>query len=422
MDNNHVFHGIIDRLQDICTIASKEMKHCFRDAHVLIYTVLVPLILYPISLVGLSEYTLWREGLAETRPVRVAIKQEGIDKIPELVQAIKETKKISITKSDDPMRDLEQGKIECVIDGGNAPKQINVTLNPSSDRFMETRMLVQIQALDARTMAMKKTVDSAKAGKKLTRVFEIETHNIGTMGGRKVNQQDMEVTAFSTTIVLVGFYAYTMLILTVGAIYPALAAFTEEAEKKTKATTYLLPVERSTVVIGKFVAVTTLTCISGFVNFLSMGLVAVYFTAKLDWLKRSLALALKQYSFENIVMLLCIFIFSTLLVASMHSLIAAMAKSFKEAQNISSLFLLIVTILPMAAVLPGWTLDVKTAFIPILNMVLAAKAIVTDSAGPLELSIACIETLTITAALLYASQIIFWGKEPANTQEATTNA
>jgi ABC-type Na+ efflux pump permease subunit len=414
-----VFHGIIDRLNDICVVANKELKHCFRDAHVLIYTIFVPLILYPIFLVSMSEYTLWREGLAETRPVRVAIKKEGSEKIPELIEIFKETKKVAVISSTEPIRDLEQGKLECVVDGINAPETIGVVLNPSSDRFIETQGLMQRCSFDARSSAMKAAIKQAGVNK-VSRVFEIETRNVGTMGGRKANLQDMEVTAFSSTIVLVAFYAYTMLIITVGAIYPALAAFTEETEKKTKATTYLLPVERSTIVFGKFVAVTALTTVSGMVNFLSMAFVAIYFTAKLDWLKRALTLALKQYSFENIMLLILTFVLSTLLVASLSSLIASLAKSFKEAQNISSLVLLTVTIFPMVALLPGWTLDMKTAFIPILNMVLSAKAIVTDSAGGLEMTIACVETLTITAGLLYLSQIIFWGREPSNANQEMT--
>ena len=62
-----------ESLHDIAIIARKELTHCFRDAHVLIYTVFIPLVLYPLALVGLSEYMLWREGLSESRPLRIAL-------------------------------------------------------------------------------------------------------------------------------------------------------------------------------------------------------------------------------------------------------------------------------------------------------------------------------------------------------------
>ncbi len=412
-----MFDGLIERLQDIATVAGKELMHSFRDSHVLIYSVFVPLVLYPISLVSLSEYTLWREGLAETRPIRVAFIEKGRAKVPELLDVLKETKKIAVVESQNPMQDLEDGKLEAVVDGSLAPNKIEVKLNPGSDRFLESRMAILTRSLDARSRAMKKAVESAGSESKISNVFEIATANVGTVGGRKAGLRNMEVTAFSTTLVLVAFYGYTMLIITVGAIYPALAAFTEEAEKKTKATTYMLPVDRSTIVLGKFLAVTILTLLSGAVNFLSMGLVAFYFTWKLEWLKRALLLALKQYNLETVALLLIVFLFSTLLVAAIYSLIAAQAKSFKEAQNISSLILLVVTILPMVALFPGWALDMKTAFIPILNMVLAAKSIVTDSVSPLEFSIACLETLAIAAGFLYMSQVIFWGREPSGSSE-----
>ncbi|MDZ4835185.1 MAG: ABC transporter permease subunit [Candidatus Melainabacteria bacterium] len=410
-----MLHGIIERLQDIATVAGKELRHSFRDSHVLIYTVFVPLVLYPAGLVSLSEYTLWREGLAETRPVRVAFMANGKENVPELIDVLKATKKVAVTESVDPMRELEEGKLEAVIDGTRAPEKIEVKLNPASDRFLESKMSILTHSFDARAQAMKKAVDAAGSNTPVNKVFQIATTSVGTVGGHKAGLRDMEVTAFSTTLILVAFYGYTMLIITVGAIYPALAAFTEEAEKKTKSTTYMLPIDRSTITIGKFLAVTMLTLLSGAVNFLSMGLVAVYFTWKMEWLKRALALALKQYNLETVVLLLIVFLLSTLLVAAIYSLIAASAKSFKEAQNISSLILMVVTILPMVALFPGWALDMKTAFIPILNMVLAAKSVVTDSVNPLIFCLACLENLLIAAVLLYMSQIIFWGKDPASS-------
>lgn len=415
----------LERLQDLAIVAGKELRHSFRDSHVLIYTVFVPLVLYPASLVSLSEYSLWREGLAETRPIRVAFIQSGIQKIPELLDVLKKSKKMAVVESKNPIHDLELGKLEAVIDGTDAPEKIDVKLNPASDRFMESRMAILTKSYEARSNAMDKAVASAGTKSKVNRVFQVATTSVGTIGGHKHGLRDMEITAFSTTIVLVAFYGYTMLIIAVGSIYPALAAFTEEAEKKTKATTYMLPIDRSTIVLGKFLAVTTLTLLSGAVNFFSMGLVAVYFAWKLEWLKRALALALKQYNLETIVLMLVIFLISTLLVSAIYSLVAATAKSFKEAQNVSSLILMVVTILPMVALFPGWRLDLKAAFIPILNMVLAAKSIVTDSVSPLEFSIACVETLSIAAVLLYLSQIIFWGKEPtggSQEQLATTTS
>lgn len=409
-----MFSGIIDRLNDICIVAGKELRHCFRDSHVLIYTVFVPLILYPVSLVSLSEYSLWREGLAETRPIHVAFEKDGLDKIPEFLAAVKEAKRLKVVESDNPTGDLQQGKLECVVDGSNAPESIKIILNQASDRFLETKVAMATKTFEARGKAMRKALEDAGCETKVIRVFDIVTTSVGTIGGRKAKLQDMELTAFSTTMVLVAFYGYTMLIITVGAVYPALASFTEEFEKRTKNTTYMLPVERSSVVIGKFSAVVLLTLLSGMVNFFSMGLVAVCFTWKLDWLRRTLALALKQYSLGNVILLLVVFLLSTLLVAAIYSLMAANAKSFKEAQNASSLILIGITILPMVALLPGWQLNELTALVPILNMVLAAKAIVTDSLGSFEMICACVETIAVTSVLVYLSQVVFWGREPAD--------
>lgn len=404
---------IVDRFRDICIVAEKELRHCFRDSHVLIYTVLVPLVVYPIGLICLSEYTLWREGLAETRPIRIAFKKDGSEKIPELMTVVKDNKKIQTVECSDPLSDLQRGALEGVIDGSKAPEKVEVTLNPSSDRFLETKVLLMTLSFDARGKAMRKVIDSLHEKPEMARVFEVVTENVGTIGGKKAGFKDQELTMFSTTILLVGFYAYTLLIIAAGAVYPALAAFTEEFEKGTKSTTFLLPVERSSVVVGKFFAVSALSLFSGIVNFISMGAVFLYFTFKLPQIKQTIAMAAKQFSPANLLLLVFVFLLSALLIAAIYSLIAACSKSFKEAQNMCSLVLIVITIFPVASVLPGWTLDEKTFLIPVLNMVLASKCIVTDSLPVWPFVLACIESIALTAGFLYMAQSVFWGREPS---------
>lgn len=395
-------------------IARKELRHCFRDSHVLIYTVFIPLVLYPLALVGLSEYMLWRQGLSETSPLRIAFYKNGIEKIPELVEVARKNKKIVIVESADPDADLKAKKLECIVDGSPVPKDIRILVNPGSDRFMETRIQLLTLSFEASTRATQEAIKKSGQPKEIATVFGQVTKNVGTVGGKKGNQDDMEMTMFSTTVVLVGFYAYTLMIIAIGAIYPALAAFTEEAEKKTKFTTYLLPVERSSIVTGKFIAVSIMSFLSGMINLLSMGTVAFYFFTRIPALEKMFGFAANQFSIANVLLLIFILIISIFLIAATFTLIAASAKSFKEAQNVSSIVLMFVTLLPLISVLPGWSLNITTAIVPVLNMVLTSKAIITDSLNPLMFAIALIVNLYVTAMLLYFSQIIFWDREPSS--------
>lgn len=409
-----MLNGLQENLRDIVIIAKKELRHCFRDSHVLIYTVFIPLVLYPLALVGLSEYMLWRQGLSETSPLRIAFYKNGIEKIPELVEVAKKTKKVVVVESSNPDADLKAKKLECIVDGSPVPKDIRILVNPGSDRFMETRIQLLTLSFEASTLATQEAIKKSGQPKQIATVFEQVTKNVGTVGGKKGKQDDMEMTMFSTTIVLVGFYAYTLMIIAIGAIYPALAAFTEEAEKKTKFTTYLLPVERSSIVTGKFIAVSIMSFLSGMINLFSMGTVAFYFFTRMPFLEKMFGFAANQFSVANVLLLLFILVISILLIAATFTLIAASAKSFKEAQNISSIVLMFVTIMPLISILPGWSLSITTALIPVLNMVLTSKAIITDTLNPLIFSLTLLVNFFLTAILLHFSQIIFWGREPGS--------
>jgi hypothetical protein len=76
--------------------------------------------------------------------------------------------------------------------------------------------------------------------------------------------------------------------------------------------------------------------------------------------------------------------------------------------------LIFVTVIPMISILPGWSLSITTALIPVLNMVLASKAIITDSIDPVVFAITLMVNLLISGLLLYLSQIVFWGRDPSS--------
>ncbi|MBK9202230.1 MAG: hypothetical protein IPL73_07305 [Candidatus Obscuribacter sp.] len=51
----------------------KELTHSFRDKDVLLYTFLMPFLIYPVSAFLATELAMLTEGFDKNRPIRVAI-------------------------------------------------------------------------------------------------------------------------------------------------------------------------------------------------------------------------------------------------------------------------------------------------------------------------------------------------------------
>src|SRR5690606_34807111 len=90
------------------------------------------------------------------------------------------------------------------------------------------------------------------------------------------------------------------------------------------------------------------------------------------------------------------FILATLMISAVYSLLAAQSKSFKEAQNVSSLVLIFSMILPMMALIPEWTLDTTSALIPVLNTVVLCKSVGAHTIDPWLTSLVFSECIVIT--------------------------
>ncbi len=409
---------IINRLQEVCVVAKKELTHCLRDAHVLIHSIILPLVLYPVLIIGLSEYMLWRDGLSEKQPLRVAIDVSDRQAIDDFISALQASKKIKLVQTNEPMKELESGRLEGVLQSAGGDK-LTMLVNPSSDRVSELKLVGMGLTFEADSKAMDKAIKASGKDPSVARVFDVGTRSVRKFGEKKYALKGLEVEALSSNVLLVALYTFGLLTLSVSSIYPALAAFTEEIEKRTKVTTFLLPIERSTLVSGKFISVYLLSMASGLLNIASLSAVVCYLAVRIDFFKQVGALAAKQMSFTNVLLVLGVFLLSCAFVASLYSLMAAQAKSFKEAQNTSTLPLLICSLVPTMAMIPGWNLDARTALVPILNMVLVMKAIITESAEPYLIAIAFLEMIVASVIFLYFAQRIFWGRDIASPELPT---
>ncbi len=215
--------------------------------------------------------------------------------------------------------------------------------------------------------------------------------------------------------VLGGFLPYIFVIFSfIGAMYPAIDLAAGEKERSTLETLLTSPASRMQIVLGKFLVVTLAGIISALTSIL-----AIYLSMKQskDIPSKAMETLLRVVDPQSIALLLslliplCIFFSAVMLSFSIY------AKSFKEAQSIMTPLNIIVIIPVAIGLFPGIKLSVTTALIPVLNVSLASREIISGTIKTGLLLETYLSLILLAAASLFfcswwfkRESVIFRGK------------
>ncbi|MCC6976757.1 MAG: ABC transporter permease [Candidatus Melainabacteria bacterium] len=392
---------MMEFLRRLWVVFRKEMTHCYRDPHVVIYGVLFPLLFYPATAIVMLEVGIFQEGKREKEIYRVVFpesKDANVNAIRELVVA---SKRVKLVESAVPQKDLKDGNIEAFvqeIDGNLSVKvagsmPLSETAHTFLTKLIERRRLKNIRA----------ELTDRKIPLEIMRVFTFELKDSRRPQAQKDDNKGGDAVHVIFRYLLASVICVLVLCIPAGAVYPAICAFTEEREKKTLESTLVAAVNTEILMAGKFLSVFFVAFMSGLLNLVGMSLVIWLLLSQAKELSSlsKLSGASFQVSPETIICLISATTLFSLLVSAMFSLLGACTKSFKEAQNMLTIPLLIFTPMPIAGMLPGVLLSKPLAFVPVLNLILWVKSAVRGDMDPMLVSITVIETLFLSAFMLY---------------------
>lgn len=194
----------------------------------------------------------------------------------------------------------------------------------------------------------------------------------------------------------------------IGCMYPAIDLFTGEKERGTIETILSTPVKRWQLLFGKMAVVV----LSGLLA-ATLALVGLFVAIEfMDLVENEKILEVVRgiLSFKFIALLYALLIPLTIFFAGLMIPVAVYAKSFKEAQSIITPLNFLVVVPAIAGFFPGVELNMTTAFIPIVNVVLATKDIIAGTIDPLLLAI-CFFSLVLLAFIAVFVSHRQYGKE-----------
>jgi sodium transport system permease protein len=373
----------------------KEALDIVRDRRMLALMLLLPIVLYPALLIVTgTAMTAGKKRLAQ-EPLTVAVTSDDAAAFLDARPAPAHTtyRRMTRAEAESAMRektvfalvDAAPGAFEAVEQGRQGV--VTVVYTKRHDRSVEARDRVR-GVLDALNTA--------------TLVQRLEDAHLPATFAEPLKRDETDLD-FERDLgpFIASRLLPTMLLvmLFMGALYPAVDLTAGEKERGTLETLLVAPVHPLTVMRAKFVAVTATAVLAALANLAAMG---ITFSLGIDLGTGVVTMHLSAA--QVLVMLACIFP-AAVLAAGVALAVASRARSFKEGQTLMTPVILAALAPGVLAMMPGVELSAATACVPLLNVALLVKATVLHAAQPLHvvLTVATVGVCAVGALRLAAS-------------------
>lgn len=391
----------------IFNIFKKELKETLRDKRTLIMMLVIPILIFPLILnvvVGVSSSF---EESAENKTLKIGILGEPDDyfaqKLDEIPNALGPKTLIPYHGDSIKMRaDLKEEKLDLIF-------IYDSKFSEKLDKMEPTKLVCSFDKTNiGYDQRAQKYVQFIEAGEKLKRY---ETLNI----------DEQQITPFEIAYensasnqkmigeLVGGFLPYIFIAFGfMGCMYPAIDLFTGEKERGTIETLLTTPVSRWQFLVGKMLVIILSGLMASFFALLGLFLSINFMDIIPD--PEIMKVVNQILSIGFVLKLFFLLLPLTVFFAGIMIPIAVYTKTFKEAQSIIAPLNILVLLPAMAGLFPGIELNIKTAMIPILNIVLTTKGLI---GGHIDYSLLALSFLVMLILAVIAVMISFkqFGKE-----------
>jgi sodium transport system permease protein len=358
--------------QNIGIVYRKELLEALRDRRTLISTILVPILLFPILTVGVGFLIADLIEKADREPARIVV-LGGTDS-PSIVSSLAKSKNLILVSEPGNYVDLiSNKKIRAAVEippglqSGAGTEYSPVKIYMYSGDLKSTTAAKRIEDFfnEYRDNLARDRLTAYKLPASFLKPFDIKQQNV--VSEEKVAGETVG-----------GIIPYLVIIMCLtGAMYPAMDLTAGEKERATMETILSSPISRTHLVLGKFLLVLTASLVTAALSVTSMGVsswVIQHFQDQSAGSAMHIKIGLGAVLAVFLVALPLAVMFSAALLT-----IALFAKSYKEAQSYISPLMIVVIVPAVAAMLPGVELTPRLSLVPILNVSLLCKDLISGN-------------------------------------------
>jgi sodium transport system permease protein len=353
----------------IATIYAKELRDLLRDRRTLISTIVIPTFIMPVIILGFGKAVATVISKAREEVPRVMV-VDGADS-PRVRAELEKSGRFRIeTASPDWKTLISDKKVRAAVEipagfdraleAGSAPA---VTLYNYLGEMKSGMAVDQLEgfftSLRDRTTARLLADRGLPAS--VARPFDVRRVNVAApekVGGNLFG----------------GIVPYFIIFLCFsGAMYPAMDLTAGEKERGTMETLLCSPAARTDIVIGKFLMVLTGSLGAVVLSLISIGATAALVGASIGPVASSPSGPAPSIDPRGMIGVLAMVVPAAVLFSAVMFTVSLFAKSFKEAQSYITPLILVVILPVIAGILPGIELNFRLALVPILNISLVSK-------------------------------------------------
>ena len=368
--------------RNIATVYLKELKDSLRDRRTLLSTIIIPTLVMPLLFFAFGSVMLKmdRQARLETPTIMIL----GGEDSPKTMSVLRADTKIRVVPTTEDWRQrISDKKIRAAVEipvgfdaglaQGRAPAVIVYNYSGESKSRLGVEQVERIFR-DLRESTVEARLGERGVPLALTKPFDVTRKNVAPpekVGGNLIG----------------GFIPYMIIILCfTGAMYPAMDLTAGEKERGTMETLLCSPVGRGDIVLGKFLMVLTASIATMVLSLVSMSATVVvggsYFATKVGATRAVTATGTAAARTSDIIPVIdplgVIGVFAMILpvavlFAAVLFTVALFAKSYKEAQSYVAPMIFVVLLPAMIGMAPGMDLNWKLALVPILNLSLVCK-------------------------------------------------
>ena len=382
----------------LLAVVKKELIDSLRDRRTLLAMILVPLLAFPILGIGVVSFARSKAEEANAKILKVAVVdpmhdsgvadhlagQPGLD--------IEQTSDVSQL----PHRIKDEGLDAAVVVDPtfrqnlqkNQPGGVTLIYRSSEDfEVSKRRIQTGLDALEHDILADR--FKNAGLDPSFVRGIDVQEHDITA-----VRERIGKLLGGLLPYVFIAF-CFT------GCMYPAIDLAAGEKERGTLETLLTAPLTRRTLVLGKFIVVALAGVLSAILAMVSLWFTVTY--GGIEGLpKGALDAVVELLDPVAIAAVLALLVPLSAFFAAVLLMLSVYARTYKEAVSIISPLILVVFVPTLPAMLPGTKLTAMTALVPILNVSLATRELLADTAQPAHIALVFASLVALAAASLVA--------------------
>lgn len=357
-------------------IYRKELRDTLRDRRTIISTIVLPILMFPVLTIGFryvaakSHQKVQREGST--------VMLLGETNAPDLAGLLRRTDGLRVVP---PLADyaarISGKQLRAAVEFPAGFEQAIKTGSGKAPEVMiyhfagETRSQVAVHSIQNTLNDYRKSIVEARLadrglGREVLQPFQAREENVAPP--EKVSGN-----------IIGGLFPYLIIFLCfMGALAPAIDLTAGEKERGTIETILASPVSRADLVTGKFLMVFTASIVTAFISLGSFALTfSLPFFAAREFAQKSHTPF--DVSPTSVAAVLLLMLPLAVMFAAGLMAVGLWSKTTREAHSYASPLMLLVIMPAMAAMVPGFELNTRLALVPILNVSLVSREVLTGN-------------------------------------------